>query len=297
MKLYLKILYSLIAIIFLYSCNNDRILFDSSKNYIAFVSSSTSINESSGQQIGIPVMVAAVKGSPSITVDFEVVSDSSTAVEGANFTIDNSSKTLTVSEGYGYDTIWVSPIDNDAFTGNLSIVLALTTNSLDYQFGASDTAIVTLVDDEHPLGKWIGTYNVDAVSYYGPGTYDESWTVTTYADNDNYDILWFSGIAGGDVDTYASFDTIAGTITFSGGSDIGDPYGYGSTSIYFGTEDMIANAGDYITEDIINASLAYNIEGNISDDGTMTIDSLAIVLEDYVYCYDVFNTTWQKASE
>jgi len=247
--------------------------------------------------VGIPVMVVATLDDPAITVDFMFDAEISVAADGIDFTIENDPMTLSFPNGWGYDTIWVTPVDNDEFGGNLTFVVRLTANSLNYNFGAQDSIICTIVDNEHPLSAWIGTYTVAALSYGSPGAWDEEWTVQTYPDADDVTILWFSGIAGGDIDIPGVLDTEAGTISFTAGLDVGDAYGYGATGMYLANTDMIDLAGNYITEDIINACSASNLEGTIDPDGSIHIDNVGLVLEDLVYCWDVFDTYWTKAAK
>jgi hypothetical protein len=288
MKELFKLLYPLLAIIGLFSCETEQIMFDSSKNHVAFIQGSISIAEEGGT-VGIPVMVAAMKGNPAITVDFTVDTAQSVAVLGTDFTVDNDPMSLSFPDGWGYDTIWVTPVDNDVFGGNISFVLRLTSNSLDYQFGAQDSIICTLVDNEHPLGTWIGTYDVAALSYGSPGAWDEAWTVTTSPDPDDVTKLIIVGVALGSEPFKAAIDLDAMSITITAGTVVGNGYGYGNVALWWG----------YPNSDLI-LDKNQDLVGEISLDGSIHIDNVGEELIDGPYAgyvWDVFDTYWTKSGK
>lgn len=286
MKHYSKLIFVVVMAVMLGSCKNDPILFDSSKTFVAFTASSATISENAAT-LDIPVMVGALKGSPSVTVDFDIVTDglANPAAEGTDFTV-SPAGSLTFADGSGVAMLTIHPVDNDVFTGNKTFKIKITGNSKGYESGSQDVITVTLKDNEHPLAKWIGTYDVAAVSYGSPGAWDEAWTVTTEPDADDVTILWISGVAGSTGDPIkATVNTDEMTITLSGGQSIGDVYGYGSVAVYKGTE-----AGD----DVI---LDEPLVGTISEDGSINIDPWGHMITDgdYAgYLWDVFNTTWTK---
>ena len=273
----------------LVSCEADYIMFDSSKTFVAFPSKTSTVLEPGGL-VAIPVYVVALKGSPAITVDFEIdVTDlPNAAVEGEDFTLVNDSKTLSFSNGWGYDTIWIQPIDNDIFEGNKAFNIVLTSNSQNYDFGAISTNAVTLVDDEHPLKAWIGTYSVEALSYGKPGTWDESAHVrsgATGGDLESLTVVINTGNGGGEP-FLAGIDTEEMTITIAAGTDAGNVYGYGPTAMY---------VGDYATIDTEAA-----VVGTIEADGTIKIDNLTLIIHRFDFTgglWDAFNTTWTKAGK
>jgi len=288
-KIINRITFVLVAVTLLISCEADYIMFDSSKNFVAFPDNSTAILERAGQ-VPIPVYVVAVDGANAVdvTFDFDIEGLTSPAREGEDYTLVNSSKTLSFPEGAGYDTIWIQPIDNDEFTGNKNMNVVLMDNSASYPFGANRINAVTLVDDEHPLKNWIGTYAVEALSYGNPGGWDEAWAVEISAvsgELEKLQILIDAG-SGGGVGFLAAFDTEAYTISIDPGTDAGDLYGYGPTAMY---------VGDYATLDT-----EATIVGSIADDGTIKIDELTMILTDYGFVdglWDAFNTTWTKTGK
>lgn len=288
-KIINRITFVLAAVTLLISCEADYIMFDSSKNFVAFPATSTAALEQGGQ-VPIPVYVVAENGSPAVEVsfDFNVEGVSSPAVEGVDFTLVNSSKTLSFPDGAGYDTIWIQPIDNDEFTGNKMVYVDLQSNTASYQFGANSSNVLTIIDDEHPLKNWIGTYSVEALSYGNPGGWDEAWVVqtsTVVGELEKLQILIDAGSGGGEA-FLAAFDTEAMTISIDPGTVAGDLYGYGPTAMY---------VGDYASLDT-----EATIVGSISEDGTIKIDNLTMILTDYGFeggLWDAFNTTWTKTGK
>ncbi len=137
-KILYRITFVLAAVSLLISCEADYVMFDSSKNFVAFPTNSTAIPEHLGQ-VGIPVYVVALDGSPAVDVTFDFSLDGigAPAVEGEDYTLVNSSKSLSFPGGAGYDTVWIMPIDNDVFTGNKMVNVVLQSNSQNYQFGAN----------------------------------------------------------------------------------------------------------------------------------------------------------------
>lgn len=284
-RILIKYIAILSAALLVSSCEWEPPLFDSANSFIAFPSSSSLTGEAGGV-IGIPVVVTADLSAPSVSVTFEF-DEASDAVEGEHFNLINSSNTLDVSEGWGYDTIWIEPIDNDIFTGNLSLIINLTSNSQSYPFGVIKSHSLTIIDDEHPLGKWIGTYSVEALSYGNPGVWDESWIVTTdVVDGDisSLSITILSTDYGGPGEAFlATIDPEEMTITIAPGTEVGDIYGNGSTQWYVGDF-------SYIDTDS-------PIVGTVEEDGTIKIDEIAAWLSDFSYYWDAFNTTWTLSNK
>lgn len=289
-----KFLYILVALaLIVSSCEWEPIMWDDSKVFIAFSSSSTDMLED-GDNIGIVVALSALDGSPAVTVSFEFdtvgIEEAKAAFEGDQFTLVNDSKTLNFPDGWGYDTIWIDPIGNDFFSGNKQFNIQLVSNSGDLIFGALNSHAVKIVDNEHPLSAWIGTYEVDAQSYGDPENWDEAWAVTTAAVEGELDKLSILGIGtAGTTAIIATIDAEAMTITINGGqdSDAYSDYGYTESYVYYGFPDLSLDE---------SAPLV----GTISEDGTIAIDNFGIRVEyfgDDYGVWDVFNTTWTKTAK
>jgi hypothetical protein len=86
------------------------------------------------------------------------------------------------------------------------------------------------------------------------------------------------------------------TIELASEQALGVVYGSdnGPVSIYYGTDDMIAVGWGGLSSAMLAESASHKIVGTIEADGTIKIDRFALVLTDYVWGWDVFNTTWAK---
>jgi len=273
------------AVLLVSSCEWNPPTFDSADSFIAFTASSSGVAETGGM-IGIPVLVTAESSAPAVSVTFDF-DETSVAIEGEHFNLVNASNTLDIN-GWGYDTIWIEPIDNDVFTGNLPLIINLTSNTKSYPFGVTKSHTLTIIDDEHPLGAWIGTFSVSAVdywSYFGP----ETWTVSTEPDPSDVNNLIVTGIGG-----YAEQTPIAGvvdldakSITFSAGAEVGTHADYsGPLAIFLGDE-----AGNLYEEPIV---------GEVKDDGSIYVDLLGIKFVGGLNAglnYGVYETTWTPAKK
>lgn len=161
-KLMKYIVIILMGIIVLASCDelNEPEMFTQDDAFVAFTST-TAVGVETDEVINIPVKVSALKGAPAIeiTFEFDTVGLNNPALEGVDYTLLNPSKNLSVSQGYGFDTIRIQTIDNDVFTGQKSFNIKLVSNSLGYDFGADNVITVGISDDDHPFGWMLGDYS------------------------------------------------------------------------------------------------------------------------------------------
>ncbi len=95
----------------------------------------------------------------------------------------NDSKTLSFPNGWGYDTIWIQPGDNEIFTGDKTFNITLTANSEEYSFGALSSTVVNIKDNEHPLNLVLGDF-VETDIYHELGGFDVSLSISAM-----YDVL------------------------------------------------------------------------------------------------------------
>ena len=291
MKWIIRTTYIWTAFYLLAGCSkNDPILFNSSMNFIAFSAQTVKAYENYST-VSTPIVLGATAGSSetTITVGTSVEGIENPAVEGVDYTI-SSKQVQTINS---IAEIIIHPIDNADTTGDKSFYLFITNNSEGYDHGSNDTVKVTLRDDEHPLGKWIGEYQVEAVSYFKPGEYDEIWHVFTEADPANIQNLVITGIGADDSDPIiAKIDLDEMTISLAPGQIIGNVYanalGYGMIAVYRAND-----TADDLLED-------QPLTGTIEEDGTIRIDLWAHKIEDGEYAgylWDIFNTTWTKQQQ
>ena len=103
-----------------------------------------------------------------------------------------------------------------------------------------------------------------------------------------------TGIGGSSEAVIATFDTDAMTVTIVSPSSIDGGEGYDNTTIYYATDELLAIASGDVTANMLTAASAAEYIGTIEADGTIKIDRMCIILDDYVYAWDCFNTTWTK---
>jgi len=279
-----------VTLLMVTSCDdNYPIIYDEANIVVGLSASSLSVKENATGSFN--VYLGGASGAAATDVVLEVTTDgiSTPAIEGTDFTL--SSKNVNVP--VGAVAVTVTPIDNAIFTGNKQFKVSIASNSKNYDVAVQNAITVTLVDDEHPLKAWIGTYTVAAASYGDPGAWDEEWTVTTAPVASDVTKLTMTGIAGSSEAVVATFDTDAMTVTIASPSSINGGEGYDNTSVYYATNELLAIASGDVTTGMLSAA-SQPITGTIEADGTIKIDRMCIILDDYVYAWDCFNTTWTK---
>jgi hypothetical protein len=298
MKKYIfKLSIILVTLTIVTGCQKEYpIMFDAASSVVGFSKTTLSINENATSgSFNIYLGAKAGTAATDVTLEVSVEGIANPAVEGTDFTV--SSKTVSVP--VGVTAVTVTPIDNNIFQGNKQVNLIIVSNSKNYPVADQDTLTVTLIDDEHPLKAWIGTYKVAAASYGNPGAWDEEWTVTTSAVAGKLDQLQMVGLGNGStIPITATIDKTNLTISFKSGQPLGTAYGSGNgaVSLYYGTADIIGQvlAGDYITAAMLSASSSVKITGTLNLNGTILVDKMGMILTDYNWPWDVFNTTWTK---
>jgi hypothetical protein len=226
-----------IIIIFLSaSCEKETFYFDNSNALVAFENSEASITENE-QIIKIPVTLVATAGS-AVTVEFDFAdtlnSELNLATEGKDFELINSSKTLTFEKGVGIDTITIKTIDNDLADGNKNVWIVIKGNSAGYNIGyaegANSAKLLSIIDDEHPLSSFVGSYYSECTPIWW-GAY--WWNSVVNVDPDDPNGLLISAFGWskqpyGDFVVKATVDIDAETITIAAGpTQIAEAYGDG----------------------------------------------------------------------
>lgn len=185
------------------SCSNDLPEFNDNDAFVAFTSTSISVDENKGE-IEIPVLLTSLGGKEG-SVDFEFVADETApAEEGVNFTVENASKTLTFTKDANTQSIKLKIIElAGKFTGDLRFTVKLS-NAQGVNVGADNTYSVTIADLDHPLAAILGSYTCNVNSYYnGEG----QWTVTIQKDDTDVSKVWISNLLG-----YSVFESVYGTV-------------------------------------------------------------------------------------
>lgn len=289
-----------VTLLLVTSCDDKYpIMWDESNIVVGLSATSLSVKENATGSF--TVYMGGVTGTEATDVVLEVSIEgiAKPAIEGTDFTLSSKS----INTPVGLTAVTVSPIDNSAFTGDKQFKVRLVSNSKNYPITAQDSIVVTIIDDEHPLKNWIGTYTVAAASYGSPGEWDEEWTVTTLPVAGDATKLALLGISEGTKAAIATFDTDAMTIEIETPQDLGVIYGYADPywgEIYYGSDVLFGLVGgDWgdSNDGILAANSGNKLTGTIEADGTIKIDRIAPVLRysttDYIV-WDMFNTTWTK---
>jgi hypothetical protein len=293
-KIIMNICMLAVTILMVTSCDeNYPIMYDASNIVVGLSKSALSVKENATGSFD--VYLGGITGTEATDVVLQVSIEgiAKPAIEGTDFTL--SSKN--VSTPVGVTAVTVSPIDNSVFTGNKQFKVMIASNSKNYPITPQNTITVTIVDDEHPLKNWIGSYTVAAASYGKPGAWDEEWTVTTAPVASDVTKLSITGISGpGSGPVIATLNTTAMTIEMASAQTLGAAYGVdnGPVSIYYATDEIFGVTSGYVTSAMLTAAAAYKMTGTIEANGTIKIDRISPILTDYVYAWDVFNTTWTK---
>lgn len=299
-KIISNLLILAVAMIMVTSCDDTYpIVLDDSTVVIGMSKSTLSVQENGTGSFTVYLGGVTGTDATDVTLAVSVEGVTSPATEGTDYTL----STKNVNVPVGVAAVTVTPVNNDVFTGNKQFKVSIASNSKNYPMAAQQSIVVTIVDDEHPLKIWLGTYTVEALSYGNPGAWDEEWTVTTSPVAGDPTKLALLGISDGTKPAIATFDTEEMTITIETPQDLGEIYGYADPywgEIYYGTDVLFGLVGgDWAdpSDGILAANSGNKLTGTIEADGTIRIDKILPVLRysttDYV-CWDMFKTTWTK---
>ena len=193
MNILKKLTILVLGAILMVSCNlNEAPIFDDSEAFVAFRSSELSLGEEKTDTIKIPVLLTSLAGLSS-SVDFEIVTEGATAIEGTHFKVLNTSKTLTFTKDAPIQNILVKTIDNSTFDGDVSFAIKLNDPG-DVNLGASKKINIKINDDEHPLLFILGSLTAKGTSYYNGA---EEWTVTIEKDATDLKKVWIKNFVLG----------------------------------------------------------------------------------------------------
>lgn len=195
MKILKNITFGLVALAAMgfASCSNDQPEFNDKDAFVAFTSTSASINENGGE-LKIPVLLSSLNGKDG-SVDFELVADENApAEEGVNYSVENTSKTLTFTkdENTQYIVLKINDLAGK-FTGDLRFTVKLS-NPQGINLGADNTFSVTIVDLDHPLAFMLGTYSATGQSNFNG---DTSWTLRITKDDSDVSKVWIYNLVPG----------------------------------------------------------------------------------------------------
>lgn len=282
------------------SCDdlNEPIILDNGNRFIAFEKTSSSVKENGGAKVGILVyIVSTQKTGGTVAFDFDTVGIANPAIEGVDFTLVNDAKTLNFSQGFGYDTIWISPMDNEVYDKDKIVNIVLSSPSAGFDLGANYICKFTVVDNEHPLSLVIGDYTINYVTNMNGGS-DGSLDIETLPNPDDETQIYFlldtwvghAGYPGTYTDAdriYCNIDLVAGTIKIASGQAYPDGK-YGPIKLQGFDADGDMEDGEFI-------------EGTIDADGNISIpDGMSLPFTSGTnvgYVFDSWKSSeWAKKS-
>lgn len=192
MKLFKNITFGLVAAaaLALASCSNDQPEFNDKDAFVSFTGSSASIDENKGT-LQIPVLLSSLHGMDG-QVDFDITPAATAgAVEGTNFTVANSSRTLTFTKDANVQNIEINVIDlAGKFTGDLAFTVTLK-NPQGVNLGAENTFTVTITDLDHPLAFMLGSFTAKGESQFDG---DTEWTIQIEKDASDVNKVWIKNL-------------------------------------------------------------------------------------------------------
>ncbi len=239
-KIMIYILGLIIGLFMLSSCEdtNEPIYLDDSAKFVAFSATTSFVGEDATGAIGIPVYIAGTTSGAGCTVnfDFDNTGMEVPATEDVDFRILNDTKTLSFDTYFGYDTIWIEPIDDNEYTTNKTVSITISSPTNGYNLGANSTLLLTINDDEHPLAIVIGDYTVSGTDEYWGDPYTETVTIEGHSPTEVIMNLWNShGVPNRII---AEVDLATSTISFASYQNFGD-WDYGD--VHFASHDGAFN--------------------------------------------------------
>lgn len=164
--------------------DNDPQSFIAADSNASFPTPTASVNENATEPLEIPLALAGIKGSGKVTVTLTASSEgeSSPAIEGTDFVIEN--KDISFEDGCGVQNVIVRPIDNDIFTGKKTFRITISATSPKLLESAESSVSVTIVDDEHPWAAIIGNHYMTGISAFDEVTEVSVPAVISASDED-----------------------------------------------------------------------------------------------------------------
>ncbi|MCK5908259.1 MAG: hypothetical protein KAG37_11730 [Flavobacteriales bacterium] len=274
-----KILISLFAgLLLMSSCEKRDLTISTDVKFVEFDASSFSIKENSTELLKIPVyLTTADKGlKTEVTFDIYGIGDNK-AIEGVDYTLVDPNKKYIINGTVVYDTILIKLIDNSVIDRDKMLQIDIKTADNGVKIGLDrPSAIVTIIDDEHPLAQFFGEYTVTAKSYYNG---DVSWVsqiVAVPGKSDELDIvnLWITDPELNNIRVKVSEDNLV--LTMYGGQVLFNHVDYGDALV-------LKLPSKNPSENIIGAN----------EDGTLTFNNWSISVN--AGDFDAFqSTTWTK---
>lgn len=234
--------------------HKDRFMFTDGMAYVAWGSNAVSIQENGGEQ-SISIHLASASGL-SANVSIEVVAEKTTAVEGVHYTLESNSVSFT--RDAPIQQFKINVIDNDIYEGNKRLTLKIGDISNPNVGTLTDAELlctITIIDDEHPWKAIIGSYIMNATSFYD-GPIEETLNIIASEDDPNILLLDFGFGETAEMAVKQVDDDADITISIQNGQSIGTSGSYGiilqTCELNEDHTDIIATNDSYITGIFLN---------------------------------------------
>lgn len=241
----------LIALTLAVAVSCDRKKDFTHETFATFSHTTYSINETVGQVV-VPVRVYNPTGAD-LQVSVEVTSGN--AVEGEDYEIVSpASGILTFSGDVDSLAVVVDIVSHEGeFTGSKNFGLKIASLSDGLTVGNFNTSNVVIVDVDHPLSKYFGTWSGTMGGNFQAGSYSMSMSIAADPDDETFTkMIIDSGLdpfftsMGYNKATYSAVATETGFVVTAG-----QPNGYGDVVLY-GFDENFEYAG-YDIEFVMNA--------------------------------------------
>lgn len=220
------------------SCDkNLPAVFDDKDAFVSFDNVSVTVAENyseKGELVRVPVTLASVAGIEA-TIKFTLGQpESKAAVEGVNYELVTTSKTLSFNAENRTQYIEFKTIPDGVYTGDLSFTITLE-GSETLNLGSESVCTVKISDIDHPLSFMLGEYTMTGIAY--KSTSATSWTMTILKDAEDDSKVWFDNLMGSS--SWAGDDTryygVVSSTTDPNVYTLNIPFGQESEYKYSGT--------------------------------------------------------------
>ena len=175
-------------------------------DFVAIAATSYTVNESTTTLV-IPVCAYPENGETNTTVTFDVKDGS--AVAGTDYTYSPANGVLNFS-GEKAQSITITIMGHPGeFTGDRKFTVELKDASNNYEMNSYTKATVTIKDEDHPLTKLFGDYNLVGISFYeDDGYYQVAVPMTIKPYEGDVTRVWMNGfVAFNRQDWYSGYFT------------------------------------------------------------------------------------------
>lgn len=147
--------------LFLWSCDEDLLIFSNDGFVQLEETVSATVIENSGESVSITAILGSPQASPTV-VTFDITG----TAESSRFTL-TPGASISIPAGESSGTVLLTPIDNEDIDGDVDVILTLSTSSgLPIGIGGegleSVSKTITIVDDNVPCNDYVLTVLTDA---------------------------------------------------------------------------------------------------------------------------------------